>query len=506
MSSQQPAPRPLQRGVREWIPVAVLLIAAAGLRYPLLDRPLWFDEVYQVYMASGSTWGEVLERVREEDRNPPLSHFFTRVGFRLAPTELGARLPSLIAGLCCVPTAYAAGRIWFGRAAGLWAAAFVVSSPVFVYYSRDARPYSLGTCALFAYLAAAGSFRLRPTLARGLGLAAAAAAAASFQYAGIIVVMVGLPLLWRAARRPGRPGFRVGVLIAGAIAGTLAVYWIVGFAMPQFALKGGGLKDAPFADNFFDLRDASSTRRFFGTQISAFFAYPLLGAPLGPRWTAVSLATLGICLATTAWAARRSGRYRFILLYLTSEIATFLALAAVGKHPFGGLRHCMPLHPVLFLALAAGVQRLGRRSTASGCAIGGLLVLLMTYGDAKVLPVKHYCSLRGVLASLRQAYRPGDWVLIKGAGAVTVIGHHYLRDYPWLSPVTICGLPLGASKPTCPAFDEAIVDALRASPRVWVIEMFEVGEPPPPAPIRGAIVRDVIRGVQIDAVLYEPSR
>jgi hypothetical protein len=120
--------------------------------------------------------------------------------------------------------------------------------------------------------------------------------------------------------------------------------------------------------------------------------------------------------------------------------------------------------------------------------------------------MKHYCSLRGLFASLHQEYRSGDPVLVKGPGAATVIGYYYLHDFPWLSPATIIGLAPGASKAPAPSFDEAIADALRASPRVWVIEMFDQVESPHPAPIPGAIVRDVIRGVRINAVLYESLR
>jgi len=148
--------------------LTLAVLTAVALRFRGLGRTsLWSDELVSWWAASGENLGEVISRCVSCMATPPLSFLVEHVSVRLAGTsEWALRLPSALAGVAAVVVIFAVGRRMFGNAAGLVAAFLLAIHPVHLWFSTDARPYSLAillaagsTWALSELLRSGGSWR-----------------------------------------------------------------------------------------------------------------------------------------------------------------------------------------------------------------------------------------------------------------------------------------------------------------------------------------------------------
>jgi len=199
---------------------AVLLVAlAAVLRLPGLGESLWCDEVNYSTSSGVSSlaglWSYVVHRP-EAPLYRALLLFWNRVA---GDHELVVRLPSLISGLVCVGLTWRLARACCGRSVALLAALLLSLSPVHVWYSQEATPYSM---TLLLLLAATVVWLRLVKEGGGLGRLAAyagliLAAVLTHYYAAAFLLPLSVLALWapRAARR--------GILAANCLAGAVVV-------------------------------------------------------------------------------------------------------------------------------------------------------------------------------------------------------------------------------------------------------------------------------------------
>jgi 4-amino-4-deoxy-L-arabinose transferase-like glycosyltransferase len=125
------------------VALSIVLGIAVAVRIAFLDVALRYDEAttYVNYVSEPIHIG--LSNYSE-----PNNHLFhtalaklSVVAFGNGPTAL--RLPALLAGVAIVPLTFALGRLLYGRAAALVAAALVAVSSTLVEYSVNARGYTL---------------------------------------------------------------------------------------------------------------------------------------------------------------------------------------------------------------------------------------------------------------------------------------------------------------------------------------------------------------------------
>jgi 4-amino-4-deoxy-L-arabinose transferase-like glycosyltransferase len=138
------------------IPSALLglLCVALLLRLPNLTESLWLDELWatRVMLVDLPTlWTTILL-----DPHPPVYSGFMFVWITLfGDSELSIRLPSLIFGVVSVGLTYLVGTRYVSRTATVLACLLLALSPVHIWYSQEARPYSAAVClvllAVFAY-------------------------------------------------------------------------------------------------------------------------------------------------------------------------------------------------------------------------------------------------------------------------------------------------------------------------------------------------------------------
>ena len=122
-----------------------ILLLAFGLRIVALDaQSLWYDEAVTAQVAQQGL-GE-LARWTADDIQPPLYYAAVAGWTRLANTgEWALRFPSAAFGLLMVALAFVLGKRLFGRPAAWIAALLGAIHPLWVYYSQEARMYTLLT-------------------------------------------------------------------------------------------------------------------------------------------------------------------------------------------------------------------------------------------------------------------------------------------------------------------------------------------------------------------------
>lgn len=124
--------------------IYLILILSAVLRILTLDQSLWLDEAITVVNAKNLTFWDFIVRYPMGDFHPPgyfsliwvWTHFF---GF----SEIIVRVPSLILGVATVWVTFLLGKEVFDKKTATLAALFMALSPLHVYYSQEARMYSL---------------------------------------------------------------------------------------------------------------------------------------------------------------------------------------------------------------------------------------------------------------------------------------------------------------------------------------------------------------------------
>jgi len=145
-------------GNRSSIPPLVFLAFLVFMAFALytfrLDyQSLWYDEGFSVYLARMSL-GEITARTAS-DIHPPFYYYLLHFWVKLAgSTEFSLRYLSAVFGVLTVPLMWAVGRRLLGATAAALAAALVCLSPLFLWYSQEARMYTLVTflCLLSTYL------------------------------------------------------------------------------------------------------------------------------------------------------------------------------------------------------------------------------------------------------------------------------------------------------------------------------------------------------------------
>ena len=129
------------------------MICAFVMRLWKIDfQSLWLDELHTMIESDpDSTWATMLYYLKCCDQQPPLYFSLVKISFLLfGHTAISARLICVIAGTVSVWGMYLLGKEILNRNLGLIAAALTTVNYYNLYYSQEARSYSLAF--LFATL------------------------------------------------------------------------------------------------------------------------------------------------------------------------------------------------------------------------------------------------------------------------------------------------------------------------------------------------------------------
>jgi hypothetical protein len=292
--------------------VAVLTVAGLLLRVVCARQSVFGDELFTFEVATRGSLGDVLDGVRSPlEITPPLFFALAWASAKIADPTFMLRLPSLVAGVALIPLLYALGVRTVGRTAALAGAALMALAPFAVFYSAEARAYTLAT-----FFACASTLVLLIALERrGRGwwvfFAALVAAAMYSHYA--VAFLLAAQLAWAlwAHRDAVRP-----LLLAHAGAALAFAPWI-----PEIQDdRDSGFQTA--IENVWPF-----TLEFFGKTLVTFFAgHPAVGLRSVPGDAGLVLLGVAVVAAVAgALAARERLRRRpepRLLLIVAVALAT----------------------------------------------------------------------------------------------------------------------------------------------------------------------------------------
>jgi 4-amino-4-deoxy-L-arabinose transferase-like glycosyltransferase len=343
-------PRAGAQADRHPLLLAVVAVTGVGaaLRFAHLgSQGYWYDEAHSAYLVRLPPV-EMLRQLPVSESTPPLYYCVGWVWARvLGSGEAALRSLSAAAGTAVVPIAYLIGRRLASVGAGLAAALLTACSPLLVWYSQEARAYSLlvllTAVALLAFLHALGRPGLLPLLLWG----ASSALALATHYMALIVAVP--QAAWLVSIHPRRS--RVWAAVAGVAAAAGA--WLPLALTPRATMHTAWIHRIPI-----ELR----LRQLGGQFLSGFGSSPTLtaGAGLGLaagvlllfrgssplRRTALGPAALGAAALLLALALAGLGSDEFLTRNLLAAWLPLALAAAVGLGDRG-------LRPVGVLATLA---------------------------------------------------------------------------------------------------------------------------------------------------------
>lgn len=130
-------------------PLLLSALAFALQTWQLHTQSLWYDEGFTAWL-SVQPLVDILARTAA-DIHPPLYYVLLHAWIRLAgDSEFALRFPSVIAGVAIVPLMWRLGYKTLGRAGGIIAALLVAVSPLWLWYAREARMYTIVTALVVA--------------------------------------------------------------------------------------------------------------------------------------------------------------------------------------------------------------------------------------------------------------------------------------------------------------------------------------------------------------------
>jgi mannosyltransferase len=392
--------------------LGLILAVAAFLRFWALGRQgLWFDEARTAWFMHG-TPGQMLRALPRTESTPPLYYLAAWGWSRIfGDTELGLRSLSALVGVFAVALAYAAGRTLATRRVGHVAAALVAVNPFLVWYSQEARAYSLlvflGALSFWLFARA----RANPTPKALAAWAFASALALWTHYSAAFLVVPELALLL-AGRRP-QLGWRLG---ASAAVGA------VGLALLPMAHQERS--HTPW------IRQIPLHIRV--DQIVHDFA---VGFPPAAGRLAVVLAGIAGIVAVALLAARADpGEQRAAAIAAIVGIAAIalpLLLALAGTDYLDARNVIAALVPLAVVA-AAGLG--ARRAGTAGLAAVVLATVVSVSVVVRVATHSAYQKLhwRQVAAALGPARAPRAILLAPNTGALSLA--FYMPHTWWVTP------------------------------------------------------------------------
>lgn len=219
--------------------LVAITIAALVLRFNnLCFTPLWLDEAATLFYSSSGYVG-VWNYVLSGEYNPPLFYWITTFMLSFGNSEFVLRFVPACVGVLTIPAVYYLGREWRSSTIGLAGSALLAFSPFHIYYSQEARAYSL--VVFFVVLMLYAFLRATKENSYKWWILTAAFGALAFWthfYAMMIVFAVFLYALWNSE-------FKKETLKRVLVAGVAFVWMILPLALATYYLLKLRTREAP---------------------------------------------------------------------------------------------------------------------------------------------------------------------------------------------------------------------------------------------------------------------
>jgi uncharacterized membrane protein len=359
-------PAESRRGELIWL-AALVAVAAAIRLWQIGDQSYWLDEAFTVDLVKRPL-GNMLATIPDTESTPPLYYLCGWLWAKLFGTgEAALRSLSALFGTLTVPVVWRAGRELFTPRVGLVAAALTAFNPYFVWYSQEARAYSLLVLmAALSVLFFARAMQRQTPRAFALWALVAALALATHYFAIFILVPKAVWLVWSTRRRAAWAA-------AGALTG-------VAVALAPLALHQRASGHTSFiAELGLGSRVVDLPKKLVTGE---------LGTPtplIGPLAGLIAAAAIAYALLRTDREWRRT---ELVLVGLAAATAALPFALALAGADYLLPRNLIVLYVPLVLTVAAGLgapraRLVGLAGAAAVCAVG-LVVNIQVTTDANL--------------------------------------------------------------------------------------------------------------------------
>jgi 4-amino-4-deoxy-L-arabinose transferase-like glycosyltransferase len=409
-----------------WLLVVLLVLTFALRVYRLEVQSLWSDEGLSLYRARLSL-SENLSNVivvppgvPTQDTNPPL-YFVALSALRAAAgeSEYVLRFVSVLAGVLLVPLLYVTGKRLFSEQTGMLAAVLGVFSPFLVWYSQEARMYTL-----LATLSLASVYLLlraidfpadrvkaqRPWLFWIAWTVVTLATLYTHFTTFFLLLFEGLIVLVALLRSRQRKAL---ILIGVAIALTVP---LVVYALSR-AQHG--------VDPVFGFRPLDSI-------IAEVWGTFIVGRTneLFQPWWAVLPGVLMFAIGLVGGLLNESRRRSTIVVTLYLAVPLLAFYAATFLRPlYTGPRHLTLILPPLYLLMAYGLALLWSRWRIAGVVVLAAQLIVMGWWLRVQFTDPAYVKddMRSAACTIAAQAKPEDGVVVHDAITSYVFDYYYLR-------------------------------------------------------------------------------
>jgi 4-amino-4-deoxy-L-arabinose transferase-like glycosyltransferase len=408
-----------------WWPLILVVLTGAALRaFGIGAESLWSDEGFTWWWSQqpmGQLWGAN----GRLETNPPLYYALQHLWLAFGDSEAVMRsLPALL-GVATIPLAYGLGRALAGRAAGLLAALLLATSAVHVYYSQEARAYTLlGSAAALAVLGllrflAANDPPPEQGGRQGLWAYALGTAAALYAHntALFLPVVANLAAVcWWATRGRRSRRFALSWLLANLVPLLLWLPWL-----PVVLAQ---TREAPTLA-WLEQPDLMSAVR----EVLRFYSFRYL--PWAPRLDLLAPLALLVGWGVLAVPKERRPLALVLLAFVLLVPALTFAAGLLGRPLWVERTLLWPL-PLGLALVAAGALAVRPKALRTS-----LLALLLAVQAANLWGLHAFPQkppMRELAADLAQAWQEGDGLVLLPQGVQFSAAYHLRRH----------GLPLEA--------------------------------------------------------------
>lgn len=218
-----------------------ILAVGLGLRLYRLETPsLWWDEIL-VPLVARFPVPYILKYSLTQECHPPAFYLLTKLVLAAGSSDFALRLLPVCLGGCALYLAYRTGRELFDAGTGLFAAALFAVAPLFLFVSRECRPYTAFLVLFLLSLPPLTRF-LRTGETRRLPLLAVLTAGMFLShYMTVLVVacQVALAVLFRLRRGSALTWGKVAALgAAGAVAMLPVLPFFIGGVLSRPDMAG----------------------------------------------------------------------------------------------------------------------------------------------------------------------------------------------------------------------------------------------------------------------------
>jgi mannosyltransferase len=370
--------------------LSLTLIGSILRFYNLGYNSIWLDEASTLNTAV-KTIPDIWQFTTAGEFNPPLFYWAEHVMLFFGNSEVVLRFLPALLGVLTIPLIYLVGKEFVDRNVGIIAAAAFAFSPFLLFYSQEARAYSMMlffvTFSMFFYFRALKNNDTRDWALFGI---LSALAFWSHFYAMVIIGALVLYALYellpkiKSSPRVVKPlicaGVIFGLICLPLILVTIQLFTKRTASAPTFGIQGPGLILATF-------------EQISGSEVAMYLLLLLFIA--------------GIVQAFLL--DKNKGIFLVTLPVLTFVISNFLSYK-IPMQP----RYLIFLAIVYFIAIALSCKLLLTLMNSRGVVYG--FIALMVVINAPML-VNYYSGFtkedwRGFSGKLQQLTRPGDFIVV----------------------------------------------------------------------------------------------